>query len=195
MAVNPAFPAKTVTEFIAYAKDNPGKVAMASSGIGSGPHAAGELFKMMAGVTMLHVPYRGGAAALTDLLGGQVHVMFDALPSSIEYARAGKLRPMAVTTAVRSDALPEVPTIGDFVPGYEASGWAGLGAPRNTPSDIIDRLNKEMNAAFADPNMKGRIAQLGGTPLEGSPTNFAKFIAEETEKWGKVVKFAGIKAQ
>jgi tripartite-type tricarboxylate transporter receptor subunit TctC len=195
MEVNPAFPAKTVTEFIAYAKDNPGKVAMASSGIGSGPHAAGEQFKMMAGVTMLHVPYRGGAAALTDLLGGQVHVMFDALPSSIEYARAGKLRPMAVTTAVRSDALPEVPTIGDFVPGYEASGWAGLGAPRNTPSDVIDRLNKEMNAAFADPNMKERIAQLGGTPLEGSPTNFAKFIAEETEKWGKVVKFAGIKAQ
>jgi tripartite-type tricarboxylate transporter receptor subunit TctC len=193
MEINPSAPAKTVIEFIDYAKDNPGKLAMASTGIGSGSHVVGEMFKMMVGVTMLHVPYRGGAAALTDLLGGQVHVMFDALPSSIEYARTGKLRPLAVTTAARSGALPEVPTLGDFVPGYEASGWIGLGAPRNTPVDIIDRLNKEMNAAFAHPSMKARIAG-EGTPLEGSPADFAKFIAEETDKWGKVVKFAKIKA-
>ena len=192
MGVNPSVPAKTVNEFIAYAKANPGKLAMASTGIGSGSHVVGEMFKMMAGVTMLHVPYLGGAAALTDLLGGQVQVMFDALPSSIEYARTGKLRALAVTTATRSAALPDVPTLGDFVPGYEASGWIGLGAPRNTPSDIIDRLNKEVKAAFADPNMKGRIAR-EGTPLEGSPAEFANFIAAETEKWAKVVKFANIK--
>ena len=195
MVVNPSVPAKTVPEFIAYAKANPGKINMASAGIGSSPHVSGELFKMMTGVNMVHVPYRGAAPALTDLLGGQVQVMFDTMPSSIEYIRAGKLRALAVTTATRSEALPDIPTVGDFVPGYEASAWYGIGAPKNTPAEIIDKLNKEINAALADPKMKARLADLGGTVLPGSPADFGKLIADETEKWAKVVKFAGIKPE
>ena len=156
---------------------------------------AGELFKMMTGVDMVHVPYRGAAPALTDLLGGQVQVYFATTVASIEYIRAGKLRALAVTTATRSEALPDIPTVGEFVPGYEASGWYGIGAPKNTPAEIIDKLNKEINAGLADPKMKARLADLGGTVLAGSPADFGKLIAEETEKWGKVVKFAGIKAE
>jgi tripartite-type tricarboxylate transporter receptor subunit TctC len=194
MEVNPSLSVKSVPEFIAYAKTNSGKISMASPGIGTSPHVAGELFKMMTGVTMVHVPYRGSAPALTDLIGGQVPVMFDALPSSIEFIRAGKLRALAVTTMVRSAALPNIPTVGDFVPGYEASAFWGLGAPRNTPAEIIDRLNKEINAGLADPNLKARLADLGGTPLVGSPADYGKLIAEETEKWAKVIKFASIKA-
>jgi tripartite-type tricarboxylate transporter receptor subunit TctC len=194
MEVNPAVPAKTVPEFIAYAKANPGKINMASSGNGSTIHVSGELFKMMAGVNMVHVPYRGGAPALTDLLGGQVQVMFDNLPTSIEYIRAGKLRPLAVTSTTRSDLLPEVPTVADFVPGYESSAWYGVGAPKNTPVEIIDRLNKEINAVLADPRMKTRVADMGATLVAGSPADFGKLVADETEKWGKVVKFAGAKA-
>jgi tripartite-type tricarboxylate transporter receptor subunit TctC len=193
MEVNPSFPAKTVPEFIAYAKANPGKINMASGGNGTSQHLSGELFRMMTGVNMLHVPYRGAAPALTDLLGGQVQVMFDAMVSSIEHIRAGKLRALAVTTATRSETLPDIPTLAEFVPGYETSGWAGLGAPRETPTEIIDRLNKEINAGLADPKLKARFAELGGTVLPGSPADFGKLIAEETEKWGKVVKFAGIK--
>ena len=162
--------------------------------LATGPrHVAGELFKMMTGVDMVHVPYRGAAPALTDLLGGQVQVMFDTMTSSIEYIRAGKLRALAVTTATRSEALPDIPTVGDFVPGYEASAWFGLGAPKNTPAEIVDKLNKEINAGLADPKMKARLADLGGTVLAGSPADFGKLIADETEKWGKVIKFAGIK--
>ena len=194
MAVNPTVPAKTVPEFIAYAKANPRKLNMASPGIGTGNHIAGELFKMMTGVNLVHVPYRGGGPALTDLLGGQVQVMFVTTVSSIEYIKTGRLRALAVTTATRSDALPDVPTVGEFVPGYEASAWFGVGAPKNTPSEIIDKLNKEINAGLADPKMKARLADLGGTPLVGSPADFGKLIAEETEKWGKVVKFSGAKA-
>ena len=167
MVVNPSVPAKTVPEFIAYAKANPGKINMASAGNGTAAHVAGELFKMMTGVNMVHVPYRGAAPALTDLLGGQVQVMFDTMPASIEYIRAGKLRALAVTTATRSEALPDVPTVGEFVPGYEASAWYGIGAPRNTPAEIIDKLNKEINAGLADPKMKARLADLGGTVLAG----------------------------
>ena len=178
-----------------YAKANPGKINMASPGNGTAGHLCGELFKIMAGVDMIHMPYRGGASALAGLIGEQVQVMFDGILLASEHIKTGKLRGLAITTVTRAETLPDIPTVSEFVPGYEASVWFGVGAPRNTPSDIIDQLNKEMNAAFADPNMKERIAQLGGTPLEGSPTNFAKFIAEETEKWGKVVKFAGIKAQ
>ena len=195
MEVNPSVPAKTVPEFIAYAKANPGKINMASAGIGAAPHVSGELFKMMTGVDMVHVPYRGAAPALTDLLGGQVQVMFDTMPSSIEYIRAGKLRALAVTTATRSEALPDIPTVGDFVPGYEASAWYGVGAPKNTPAEIVDKLNKEINAGLADPKMKARLADLGGTVLAGSPADFGKLIADETEKWAKVVKFAGIKPE
>ncbi len=194
MEVNPSVPAKTVPEFIAYAKANPGKINMASSGNGSTIHVSGELFKMMAGVNMVHVPYRGGAPALTDLLGGQVQVMFDNLPTSIEYIRAGKLRPLAVTSATRSELLPEVPTVADFVPGYESSAWYGVGAPKNTPVEIIDRLNKEINAVLADPRMKTRVADMGATLVAGSPAEFGKLVADETEKWGKVVKFSGAKA-
>jgi tripartite-type tricarboxylate transporter receptor subunit TctC len=194
MMVHPAVPAKTVPEFIAYAKANPGKINMASGGKGAPGHVAGELFKMMTGVQMIHVPYRGIAPALTDLLGGQAQVLFGALTSSIEYIRAGKLRALAVTTTARSEALPDLPTIGEFLPGYEASQWYGIGAPKNTPAEIVDRLNKEINAALADPKIKARLADLGGTPLVGSPADFGKLIAEETEKWAKVVKFAGIKA-
>jgi tripartite-type tricarboxylate transporter receptor subunit TctC len=195
MEVNPSVPVKTVPEFIAYARANPGKINMASAGNGSAPHLYGELFKVMTGVDMLHVPYRGGAPALTDLLSGRVQVYFSTLPASVEYIRVGKLRPLAVTTATRSEALPDIPTVAEFVPGFEASGWQGVGAPTNTPVEIVDKLNNEINAALADPKMKARLADLGGTVLAGSPADFGKLIAEETEKWGKVVKFAGAKAE
>jgi tripartite-type tricarboxylate transporter receptor subunit TctC len=191
MEVNPAVPAKTVAEFIAYAKANPGKVNMASSGNGTSIHVSGELFKMMTGVDMLHVPYRGSAPALTDLMGGQVQVLFDNMPSSVEYIKAGKLRPLAVTTAARSDALPGVPTVAETVPGYEASAWFGLGAPKGTPAEIVEKLNAAVNAGLADPKLKARLADLGGTMLVGPPAEFGKLIAEETEKWAKVVKFSG----
>ena len=195
MVVNPSVPAKTVPEFIAYAKANPGKLNMASAGNGTSAHVSGELFKMMTGVNLVHVPYRGSPPALTDLLGGQVQVYFVPTPPSIEYIRAGKLRALAVTTAMRSQALPDVPTVGDFLPGYEASNWAGIGAPKNTPAEIVDRLNKEINAGLADPKMKVMLADLGGAALPGSPADFGKFIADETEKWAKVIKSAGIKAE
>jgi tripartite-type tricarboxylate transporter receptor subunit TctC len=194
MVVNPSVPAKTVPEFIAYAKANPGKINMASAGIGASTHVAGELFKMMTGVNMVHVPYRGSPPALTDLLGGQVHVYFGPIAGSIEYVRAGTLRALAVTTAKRSEALPDLPTVGEFVPGYEASAVWGVGAPRNTPAEIVDKLNKEINAGLADPKVKARL-ELGGTALPGSPADFGKLIAEETEKWAKVVKFANIKPE
>ena len=193
MAVNPSFPAKTVSEFIAYARANPGKVNMASGGNGTAGHLSGELFKMMAGINMVHVPYRGEAPALTDMLGGQVQAMFGTMPASIEYVRAGKLRPLAVTSARRSELLPDLPTVGDFVPGYETSAWQGVGAPKNTPAEIINKLNKEINAGLADPKIKTRVADMGGTVLAGSPADFGKLIADETEKWGKVVKFSGAK--
>jgi tripartite-type tricarboxylate transporter receptor subunit TctC len=194
MEAHPSLPAKTVPEFIAYAKVNPGKFNYASGGNGSIQHVAGELFKMMAGVNMLHVPYRDEGAALTDLLGGQVQVMFGTITSSIGYIRAGTLRPLAVTTAIRLEALSDIPTVGDFVPGFEASNLRGVGAPKNTPTEIIDKLNKEINAFLADPNTKARFADIGATVLPGSHADFGKLIADETEKWGKVVKFAGIKA-
>jgi tripartite-type tricarboxylate transporter receptor subunit TctC len=194
MIVNPLFPARTVPEFIGYAKANPGKINMASGGNGNISHVAGELFKATTGVNMLHVPYRGGAPAMTDLLGGQVQVYFGAVSESIEYIRADTLRALAVTTATRLEMLPNVPTLGEFVPGYEASGWQGVGAPKNTPTDIIDKLNKEITATIADSKLKARFADLGGTALMGSPADFGKFIVDETEKWAKVVKFAGIKA-
>jgi tripartite-type tricarboxylate transporter receptor subunit TctC len=193
MEVNPSVPAKTVAEFIAHAKANPGKIAMASGGNGSTQHVSGELFKMLTGVDILHVPYRGSAPALTDLLGGQVQVIFDPMPSSIENIKAGKLRALAVTTAARSEALPDIPTVGEFVPGYEASSWYGIGAPKNTPAEIVDKLNKEINAALADPKVKTRLADLGGILIAGSTADFAKHVADETEKWGKVVKFSGAK--
>jgi len=194
IAVNPAVAAKTIPELIAYAKANPGKLSMGSTGTGSGAHMAGELFKMMAGVDMVHVPYRGGGAGLTDLLGGQVQVMFVTTVSSIEHIKTGRLRALAVTTATRLDEMPDIPTVGEFVLGYEASAWFGVGAPKNTPSQIIDKLNEAINAGLADPKIKARLADLGGTPLVGSPAEFGKLIADETEKWGKVVKFTGIKA-
>jgi tripartite-type tricarboxylate transporter receptor subunit TctC len=194
MVLNPSVPAKTVPDFTAYAKANPRKINMASSGIGSSPHMAGELFRIMTGVDMNHVPYRGAAPALTDLLAGQVQVMFPTIPSSIEYVRAGKLHALAVTTAMRSDAFPEIPTIGDFVPEYESSAWLGLGTPKNTPAEIIDKLNREINAALADPKIKARLADLGGTSLVGSPADFSKLIADETEKWGNVIRALNIKA-
>jgi tripartite-type tricarboxylate transporter receptor subunit TctC len=193
MEVHPSFPAKTVPEFIAYAKANPGKINMASAGSGSSQHMAGELFKMMAGVDMVHVPYRGAAPALTDLLAGQVQVMFDNMTSSVEHVRAGRLRGLAVTTAARSDALPDLPIVGDFVQGYEASGIYGIGVPKDTPPDIIDKLNREINAALSDPKIKARLADLGGLILSGSSADFGKVLAEEVEKWGKVVKFSGAK--
>jgi tripartite-type tricarboxylate transporter receptor subunit TctC len=193
--VNPSVPVKTVPEFITYAKANPGKINMASAGIGSGNHVAGELFKMMTGVNLVHVPYRGGGPALVDLLGRQVEVLFATMSSSIEYVRDGKLRALAVTTATRSPALPDIPTVAEFVPGYESSFWTGVGAPKNTPAEIVDKLNKEINAALADPKMKARLAELGATALPGSPADFGKLIGDETEKWAKVIKFAGIKAE
>jgi tripartite-type tricarboxylate transporter receptor subunit TctC len=195
MVVNAAFPAKTIPEFIAYAKANPGKINFASGGTGFASHLSGELFKMMTGVNMIHVPYRGQSAAMTDLLGGQVQVMFDPVVSSLPHIRAGKLRPLAVTASTRSEMLPDIPTVGDFLPGYEASIWFGVGAPRNTPSEIVGRLNREINAGLADPALEARLADLGGTVLAGSPADFGKLIAEETEKWAKVIKFAGIKAE
>jgi tripartite-type tricarboxylate transporter receptor subunit TctC len=195
MEVNPAVPANTVPEFIAYAKANPGKINMASGGIGSTPHVAGELFKMMAGVNLVHVPYRGDAPALVDMVGGEMQVMFDLVSASIGFIKSGKLRALAVTSASRSEALPDLPTVGDFLPGYEATSFEGLGAPRNTPVEIIDRLNKEANAIAADPKFKARLADIGGEPLTGSADDFAKLIAEETDKWAKVIKFAGIKAE
>jgi len=193
MEVNPAVPAKTVPEFIAYAKANPGKLNMASSGAGSTIHVSGELFKMMTGVDMIHVPYRGSAPALTDMIGGQVQVMFDNIPTSIEYIRAGKLRVLAVTGTQRSNLLPDVPILADFVPGYEASAWYGIGAPKNTPAEIINKLNAAMNAILADPAVKERFASMGATLIASSPAEFGKYVAEETEKWAKVVKFSGAK--
>ena len=195
MEVNPSFPAKTVPEFISYAKANPGKVTFASTSTGSTQHLSGELFNMMAGVKMVHVPYRGASPALTDLSSGQVQVMFGPLLPSIEFIRAGELRGLAVTTTTRSEAVPDVPTVGEFVPGYEASGWNGVGAPKNTPVEIIDKLNKEINAALADPAIKARLADLGGTPLSGSPAEFGELVIEETEKWAKVVRFSGAKPE
>jgi tripartite-type tricarboxylate transporter receptor subunit TctC len=191
--VNPSIPVRTVPEFIAFAKANPGKLNMGSGSIGSTQHLSGELFKMMTGVDLVHVPYRGGAPAIADLLGGQVQVIFDVLSESIGYIRAGRLRPLAVTTAVRSEALPDLPTVGDFVPGYESSGWYGVGVPRNTPVVIIDKLNKEINAGLVDPKLKARFADLGATVFTGSPADFGKLIADETEKWGKVIRAANIK--
>jgi tripartite-type tricarboxylate transporter receptor subunit TctC len=193
--VNPSVPAKTVPEFIAYAKANPNKLNMVSAGNGTPGHVAGELFKMITGVNMQHVPYRGAAPALTDLLGGQVQVMVASMAASIEYIRSGKLRALAVTTTARLEVLPDIPTVGEFVPGYEASGWLGIGAPQKTPAEIVDKLNKEVNAGLVDPKIKARFADLGGTVLPGSPADLGKLIAEETEKWGKVIKFAGITPQ
>ena len=195
LVVNPSFPVKSVPELIAYAKANPGKINMATAGVGSPPHVYGELFKAMAGVDLIPVHYRGGGPALVDLLGGQVQIMFEGITSSIEYVRAGKLRALAVTSATRSAALPDIPTVGEFVPGYEAIGWFGLGSPKNTPAEIIDTLNREINAGLADPTMKARIADLGGTPMPMTPTDFGKFITDETEKWRKVIQVANIKAE
>ncbi len=193
VVVNPSLPVKTIPELIAYAKANPGKLNMASSGNGSTIHVSGELFKMMTGINMVHVPYRGGAPALTDMISGQVQVMFDNVPTSIEFIRAGKLRPLAVTTATRSEVLPDLPTVADFVPGYEASAWYGVGAPKGTPDEIVLKLNREINAILADPKAKARLAELGASLLPGSPTDFARLLADETEKWSKVVKFSGAK--
>jgi tripartite-type tricarboxylate transporter receptor subunit TctC len=195
LVVNPSVPATTIPEFIAYAKANPGKLNMASAGSGTGPHMAGELFRMMAGVTLVHVPYRGGGPALTDLLGGQVQVMFPGPTSSIGYIRAGSLRALAVTTAARSEALPELPIVADFLPGYEASSWQGLVAPRNTPVAIVDLLNKTINAGLADSTLKARLAELGNQVSAGSPAEFGRLISDETEKWGKVIRAAGIKPE
>jgi tripartite-type tricarboxylate transporter receptor subunit TctC len=194
IVVNPSFPAKTLPEFIAYAKANPGQINVASSGNGTSGHLAGELFKMMAGINMVHVPYRGGAPALTDLLGGQVPVYLSVLPDSIEYIRSGKLRALAVTAATRWETLPDLPTVGEFLRGYEASAWQGVGAPKNTPGEIIEKLNKEINAILTDHETKRRLANLGGVPMPMTPAEFGKFIVAETEKWGRVVKFAGAKA-
>jgi tripartite-type tricarboxylate transporter receptor subunit TctC len=186
---------KTIPDLIAFAKADPGKLSMASPGIGSAGHVAGEMFKMMTGVNMLHVPYRGSVPALTDLMSGQVQVMFDNLPSSIEHIRAGTIRALAVTPATRSQALPDVPTIGEAVPGYLGGGWSGIGAPAHTPAEIIDLLNREINAALADPKIKGRLENLGSPVLMMSPAEFSKLIAEETERWAKVIKFAKIKPE
>jgi tripartite-type tricarboxylate transporter receptor subunit TctC len=193
--LHPSVPARTVPELIAYAKANPGKVNMASAGFGSAPHMAGELFNVMAGVKMVHVPYRGQGPALTDLLGGQVQVLFATTPGTSDYIATGKLRALAVTTASRIAMLPDLPPVGDFVPGYESSQWYGLGAPAKTAADMVATLNREINAAFADAKMKSRFADIGGEPLTGTPDEFGKFIAGETEKWGKVVKFTGMKPE
>jgi tripartite-type tricarboxylate transporter receptor subunit TctC len=193
--IHPSVPARTLSEFIAYAKANPGKINMGSGGSGGPVHMTGELFNMMAGLRMQHVPYRGEAPALNDLIGGQVQVVFGSVPASIQYVRAGKLRALAVTTSTRSDLLPDLPTVAEFVPGYESSTWYGIGAPKSTPAEIIDRLNVEINAALADPTLKTRMADLGGTAIGGSPADFRELIAEDTEKWGKVVRFASIKPE
>jgi tripartite-type tricarboxylate transporter receptor subunit TctC len=193
MEVNPSVPAKTVPEFIAYAKANPGKLNYASAGVGSGQHLSGELFKMVIGVDMVHVPYRGGAPAVADLIAGQVQVMFDFLPSSIEHIRAGKLRALAMASATRWPALPDLATLGDFVPGFEASALYGIAAPKNTPNQVVDRLNREINAILADPKMKARIAEVGGEALTGSPTEFAKLLETDAKKWRKVIQTANIK--
>jgi tripartite-type tricarboxylate transporter receptor subunit TctC len=195
LVVNPSVPAKTLPEFLAYAKANPRKLNMASAGIGTLGHVAGELFKMMAGVDMVHVPYRGGGPATNDLLGGQAQLEFAGTPESIGHIRAGTLRALAVTTATRSDALPEIPTVGEFVPGYEATYWSGIGAPKNTPAEIIEKLNREINAGLADTKIKARLADKGATPLAGSPADFGKLIADETEKWAKVIRAANIKPE
>jgi tripartite-type tricarboxylate transporter receptor subunit TctC len=195
IVVNPSVPAKTVPELIAYAKANPRKLNMASPGTGTGPHIAGELFKMMAGVDMVHVPYRGTGPSLTNLIGGQVQVTFEATPASIGYIRAGTLRALAVTTTRRSEALPDIPTVAEFVPGYEASAWFGAGAPKATPAEIVEKLNKEINAGLADPKIEARLANLGGDVLALSPADFGKLIADETEKWGKVIRALNIKAE
>jgi tripartite-type tricarboxylate transporter receptor subunit TctC len=195
MIVHPSLPAKTVSEFIGYAKANPGKINMASAGNGTPSHVAGELFKILTAVDLVHVPYRGAAPALTDLLGGQVHVYFGGVSASIQHIRAGRLRALAVISATRVDVLPDIPSVAEFVPGYEASSWFGIGAPKNTPAEIIERLNKEISAALADPTIKGRITDLGSTVLSGSPAAFGKFIADETEKWGKVIRAANIKPE
>jgi tripartite-type tricarboxylate transporter receptor subunit TctC len=192
LETNPLFPPKTVPELIAYAKANPGKTSMASAGVGTSNHLSGELFKMMAGVDMVHVPYRGAAPALTDLIGGQVQVLFD-IPASFDYVKSGKVRPLAVTTASRSEALPDVPSIGEFIAGYEASAWFGIGAPRNTPAEVVNMLNTQINAALSDPKFRSRLAEFGGTAFSTSPAEFAKFISDETEKWGKVIRAANIK--
>jgi tripartite-type tricarboxylate transporter receptor subunit TctC len=193
MLVNPSFPAKSVSEFIAYAKANPGKVNMASAGVGGIGHLAGELFKMMAGVNLVHVPYRGNGPALSALLGGQVEVLFPSLASSIEFIKAGKLRGLAVTSAMRSEALPDVPTISESIPGYDVSTWYGMGAPKGTPADVINKLNKEINAGLADPKMKAQFAALGDVPMPMTSVEFGKFVVDETEKWGKVIRAASIK--
>jgi tripartite-type tricarboxylate transporter receptor subunit TctC len=195
MEVNPSISAKSVPEFIAYARTNPGNINMASGGNGTSQHLSGELFKMMTGLNFVHVPYRGAAPALTDLIGGQVQVMFGEMPPSIEFIKAGKLRALAVTTVARSEALPDLPSVSDFVPGYESSAWYGVGAPKNTPVEIVQKLSKEINAALADPKMKARLTSLGGIVLDGSPSEFGTLIADETEKWAHVVKFSGAKAE
>jgi tripartite-type tricarboxylate transporter receptor subunit TctC len=195
LVVNPSVPAKTVPEFIAYAKSNPGKVNMASAGTGSGSHLAGELFKIMAGINLVHVPYRGNGPAIAALLGGQVEVLFPPPTGSIAFIKTGKLHALAVTSAIRSEALPDLPTIGEFIPGYEMSAWYGVGAPKRTPGEVIDKINKEINAALADSKMKARLSEQGGVAIAGTPVDFEKLIAEETEKWGKVVRAANIKAE
>jgi tripartite-type tricarboxylate transporter receptor subunit TctC len=193
VVVNPSLPIKTIPELIAYAKANPGRLNMASSGNGSTIHMSGELFKMLTGINMVHVPYRGAAPAITDLIAGQVHVMFDNVPTSAEHIKAGKLRGLAVTSTARSEVLPDLPAVADFLRGYEASAWYGLGVPKNTPDEVIDKVNKEMNAILADPKSQGRFADLGASLLPGSPADFGRLVADETEKWGKVVKFSGAK--
>ena len=194
VVINPSLPANTIPEFIAYAKANPGRINMASGGSGGPDHASGELFQIETAVRMTHVPYRGLAPALSDLIGGQVQVIFSTVPAAIEYIKAGRLRALAVTTATRSELLSDLPTVGDFVPGFEASQWYGIGAPKSTPAEIVDRLNAEINAALADPKLKARIADLGGEVLAGSPTDFGKLIAADTDKWAKVIRAANIKA-
>ena len=195
LEVNPSVPARTVPDFIAYAKANPGKLTMGSSGSGTPAHVFGELFKFMTGVDLVHVPYRGAAPALADLLAGQLQVLFDPMPNPIEYIKAGKVRPLAITSATRSEILPDLPTMGEFVPGYEASFVFGIGAPKDTPAEIVDKLNKEINAALADPKIKARVADMGGAVIASSPASFGKLIADETEKWAQVIKFVGIKPE
>jgi tripartite-type tricarboxylate transporter receptor subunit TctC len=195
MEVNPSVPAKTVPEFIAYAKANPGNVSMASAGNGTPGHVSGELFKMLTGVNMVHVPYRGAGPALADVISGHLQVIFDAMPSSIEYIRAGNVRPLAVTSAMRLEVMPNLPTLAEFVPGFEANSWYGIAAPKNTPVEVIDRLNREVNAILTEPKAQAKLADLGGILLPGSPADFGRLLADDTEKWGKVVKFAGIKPE